>query len=145
MTLPSLTSTSVRASGATNAWREVKLQVAPQVKESLCQLGPSYIKLGQALASRPDLVGAEVAEELVQLQDNLPPFDTKTALEVIKEDLAADQGAASELLQSLQDAEPVAAASLGQVYQGRCRGRLVAVKVQRPLARRLAAVDAALL
>jgi len=103
--------------------------------------------LGQALASRPDLVGAEVAEELVQLQDNLPPFDTAVALQVIQDDFSTvkDQSAAQEILRSLESAEPVAAASLGQVFRGFCRGRSVAVKVQRPMARRLAAVDAALL
>ncbi|CAE7278215.1 unnamed protein product, partial [Symbiodinium necroappetens] len=67
----------------------------------------------------PDLVTSEVADELVQLQDDLAPFDTVRALDIIKEELALaeDQHAASKLLSSLQDAEPVAAASLGQVYQ----------------------------
>ncbi|CAK9029502.1 unnamed protein product [Durusdinium trenchii] len=129
------------------AWAQIRLKLAPEVRRSLCQLGPSYIKLGQALASRPDLVGGELAEELVQLQDSLPAFDTKDALEVIKQEFqgAQDPAAAQELLKSLEGAVPKAAASLGQVYQGVLRGRSVAVKVQRPEARRLAAVDAALL
>ncbi|CAJ1383639.1 unnamed protein product [Effrenium voratum] len=128
------------------AWSTVGLTLAPQVRRSLCELGPSYIKLGQALASRPDLVGVQVADELIQLQDQLPPFDSEEALRVVREELCEVQDeAATELLQSLEGAEVVAAASLGQVYRGFVRGRAVAVKVQRPDARRLAAVDAALL
>ncbi|CAK9034991.1 unnamed protein product [Durusdinium trenchii] len=138
---------STATATARQAWAQIRLKLAPEVRRSLCQLGPSYIKLGQALASRPDLVGGELAEELVQLQDSLPAFDTKDALEVIKQEFqgAQDPAAAQELLKSLEGAVPKAAASLGQVYQGVLRGRSVAVKVQRPEARRLAAVDAALL
>ena len=65
--------------------------LGPQVRESLCCLGPSYIKLGQALASRPDLVGADMASELTEMQDSLPAFDSSEAFEVMRQEWAGHQ------------------------------------------------------
>ena len=100
-----------------------------QLCELLTKLGPAFVKAGQALSTRPDLVSPVVLEELSALQDHLPPFSNTMAMACIAEDLGAPVG---ELFAELSR-EPVSAASLGQVYKGRLPdGRAVAVKVQRP-------------
>ena len=146
VTLERLSGGSARDGDA--VWAQLRTSLAPGVADGLVALGPSYIKFGQSLASRPDLVSAEVASELVRLQDALPPFDLDQALRILERELgtdARDQEAARGLLKSLRGVQPVAAASLGQVYKGAVGGRAVAVKVQRPSVRRAAAADAALL
>ena len=99
-----------------------------RLARALERLGPAYIKLGQMLATRPDIVGAEVAEALEHLQDRLPPFPTQQA----RAEIAASFGRPVEELFS-SFGEPVAAASIAQVHgrDQRCR-RAVAVKVLRP-------------
>jgi predicted unusual protein kinase regulating ubiquinone biosynthesis (AarF/ABC1/UbiB family) len=101
----------------------------------LTNLGPAYIKIGQALSTRPDLVPPIFLEELSQLQDQLPPFPNEIAFRFIEEELGAPP---SQVFAELSD-HPMAAASLGQVYKGRLpSGEAVAVKVQRPgLAKRI--------
>ena len=104
-------------------------QRAIQLRELLTRLGPAYIKIGQALSTRPDLVPPLFLEELTRLQDQLPPFPNDIALHFIEMELGAP---ASEVYGELSP-NPVAAASLGQVYKGRLKtGEAVAVKVQRP-------------
>ena len=92
-------------------------------------LGPTFIKVGQALSTRPDLIRKDFLEELIKLQDQLPPFDSARAFEIIEAELDRKISATySEI-----SPEPVAAASLGQVYRARLlTGEAVAVKVQRP-------------
>jgi predicted unusual protein kinase regulating ubiquinone biosynthesis (AarF/ABC1/UbiB family) len=109
---------------------------AVQLRELLTNLGPAYIKIGQALSTRPDLVPAEYLEELARLQDQLPPFPNDVAYQFIEEELGAPP---AEIYAELT-VSPIAAASLGQVYKGKLKsGELVAVKVQRPdLAQRIA-------
>lgn len=104
-------------------------KLATQLREILTRLGPTFIKVGQALSTRPDLIRKDYLEELVKLQDQLPPFPNEQAFAIIEQELDCSvDDAFSEL-----SAEPVAAASLGQVYRGRLRtGEEVAVKVQRP-------------
>ena len=95
----------------------------------LADLGPAFIKAGQALSTRPDIVPPVLLEELARLQDQLPAFPSDLAMACIEEDLGAP---VAELYGQL-DAEPISAASLGQVYRGSLPdGRAVAVKVQRP-------------
>ncbi|HEY9666172.1 MAG TPA: AarF/ABC1/UbiB kinase family protein, partial [Coleofasciculaceae cyanobacterium] len=109
---------------------------AIQLRELLTKLGPAYIKVGQALSTRPDLVPPIYLEELALLQDQLPPFPNEVAYQFIEEELGdRPEGIYAELTP-----QPVAAASLGQVYKGKLKtGETVAVKVQRPgLARRIA-------
>ena len=95
----------------------------------ITDLGPCYIKLGQALSTRPDLVRQDWLEELSNLQDNLPAFDHKIALKTIEDELGSP---ASKLFQDFPN-KPIASASLGQVYKARIsKNNFVAVKVQRP-------------
>ena len=102
---------------------------AIQLKELLTDLGPAYIKIGQALSTRPDLVAPTYLEELTQLQDQLPPFSNEIAYRFIEEEL----GFPPEIIYSELSPNPIAAASLGQVYKGKLKsGETVAVKVQRP-------------
>lgn len=102
---------------------------AAKLREILTRLGPAYIKVGQALSTRPDLVPPSYLEELTKLQDQLPPFPNEIAFQFIQEEL----GEHPEEIYAEISADPVAAASLGQVYKGRLRsGETVAIKVQRP-------------
>ncbi|MGD1853528.1 MAG: ABC1 kinase family protein [Leptolyngbyaceae cyanobacterium] len=102
---------------------------ATQLREVLTKLGPAYIKIGQALSTRPDLVPPAFMEELVKLQDQIPPFPNEIAFRLIKEDL----GQTPQAIYAEISSDPVAAASLGQVYKGKLRtGEDVAIKVQRP-------------
>ncbi|MFO7628045.1 MAG: AarF/ABC1/UbiB kinase family protein [Prochlorococcaceae cyanobacterium] len=107
----------------------VQKQLAIKIRSTLAELGPCFIKVGQALSTRPDLVRRDWLEELTRLQDDLPPFEHAIALAIIEEELGAPP---TELFASFP-AHPVAAASLGQVYKARlASGEWVAVKVQRP-------------
>ncbi|MBN3906328.1 MAG: AarF/ABC1/UbiB kinase family protein [Nostoc sp. NMS1] len=115
---------------------------ATQLRVLLTQLGPAYIKIGQALSTRPDLVPTVYLEELTKLQDQLPPFPNELAYQFIKEEL----GAPPEEVYAELSAQPIAAASLGQVYKGKLKtGEEVAVKVQRPDLRERIAIDLYLL
>jgi len=111
---------------------------AIELREILTELGPTYIKIGQALSTRPDLVPPTYLEELAQLQDQLPPFDNSIAYQFIEEEL----GSPPEEIYAEISTEPVAAASLGQVYKGKLKtGEAVAIKVQRPDLYRRIAID----
>ncbi|MBD2578519.1 AarF/ABC1/UbiB kinase family protein [Oscillatoria sp. FACHB-1406] len=108
---------------------ENQRQRAVQLRQLLTRLGPTYIKIGQALSTRPDLVPATYLEELAYLQDQLPPFPNEVAYRFIEEEL----GYPPEYFYAELSPNPVAAASLGQVYKGKLKtGETVAVKVQRP-------------
>jgi predicted unusual protein kinase regulating ubiquinone biosynthesis (AarF/ABC1/UbiB family) len=108
---------------------------AAQLRTLLTDLGPAYIKIGQALSTRPDLVPPQYLDELTRLQDQLPPFPNEVALRYIEQELGAP---AAEVYGEISP-HPVAAASLGQVYKGKLKsGEAVAIKVQRPgLAQRI--------
>jgi predicted unusual protein kinase regulating ubiquinone biosynthesis (AarF/ABC1/UbiB family) len=106
-----------------------KYERASRLREILTQLGPTYIKVGQALSTRPDLVRKDFLEELIKLQDQLPAFDNELAMQIIESQL---KRSVEELYKEISP-RPVAAASLGQVYKARLyTGEEVAVKVQRP-------------
>ena len=111
---------------------------ASQLRELLTRLGPTFIKVGQALSTRPDLIRKDFLEELIKLQDQLPPFDNAIAYQIIETELDRP---ISEVFSELSP-KPVAAASLGQVYRGRLvTGEEVAVKVQRPNLRPVITLD----
>ncbi|XP_024003876.1 uncharacterized protein LOC18027260 isoform X2 [Eutrema salsugineum] len=99
------------------------------LKETMLHLGPTFIKVGQSLSTRPDIIGTEISKELSELHDRIPPFPWPEAAKIIEEEL----GAPVESFFSQFSQETVAAASFGQVYRGRTLdGSDVAVKVQRP-------------
>lgn len=102
-------------------------------RRTLEQLGPTFIKFGQFLSIRPDLVAPEFCEEFRKLQDNVPPFPFVDAHRQIALELGADP---EEIFSELHET-PVAAASVAQVQRGRLvSGEEVAVKIQRPGVRR---------
>lgn len=112
------------------------------LRESLIGLGPTFIKIGQALGTRADLLPLEYVTELATLQDQVPPFSTAEAFQIIESELGRS---VHECYPEI-DSEPIAAASLGQVYRARlATGEEVAVKVQRPNLEATIAFDIAIL
>jgi predicted unusual protein kinase regulating ubiquinone biosynthesis (AarF/ABC1/UbiB family) len=102
---------------------------AVEIRQLLTKLGPAFIKIGQALSTRPDIVPPTYMDELAQLQDQLPAFGNEIAFQFIREELGADP---SEIYAEISP-YAIAAASLGQVYKGKLHtGEKVAIKVQRP-------------
>jgi len=109
-------------------------------REKLVELGPAYIKLGQILSTRPDMIPPAYVKELEHLQDNVPPMDIEEVERCIEEDL----GARIHKLFASFDETPLGSASLGQVHAAQLRdGRDVVVKVQRPGIREILAEDIA--
>ena len=102
---------------------------AKQLTALLVELGPAFVKAGQALSTRPDIIPVVLLEELSQLQDQLPGFSGDKAMELIEKDL--DKNINDIFLKI--DKDPISAASLGQVHKAILKdGEVVAVKVQRP-------------
>lgn len=112
---------------------------AKQLLETISGLGPAIIKGGQALASRSDLMPSEYLDQLQKLQDDVPRFDNGVALATVEEELQVNFDDVFELVEK----EPIAAASIGQVYKARLRrnGDLVALKIQRPKCEEIIALD----
>ena len=109
--------------------KSVQKNLSKYLFDVITDLGPCFIKLGQALSTRPDLVRQDWLTELTNLQDNLPPFKHKIALKIIEDELGLP---ANELFDDFPD-EPIASASLGIVYKARKKNNnFCAVKVQRP-------------
>ena len=102
---------------------------ATQLREKLTKLGPAFVKVGQALSTRPDLLPAQYLDELTTLQDALPTFSDADAFETVE----AELGKPLEDVFAMITPSPIAAASLGQVYRATLKdGKEVALKVQRP-------------
>jgi predicted unusual protein kinase regulating ubiquinone biosynthesis (AarF/ABC1/UbiB family) len=113
-----------------SARKEARLaKQAVWLRENLVDLGPTFIKIGQALGTRADLLPLAYVKELATLQDQVPPFESATAFARIESELGRPL---HECYPEI-DSEPIASASLGQVYRARLvSGEEVAVKVQRP-------------
>lgn len=118
---------------------DVEVKRAAQLRNTIVSLGPFFIKLGQALSIRPDILSPRAMVELQQLCDKVPCFDSALAMRTIEEELGRPP---SEIF-SKMTAEPVAAASLGQVYKATLAetGEEVAVKVQRPFVLETVSLD----
>jgi predicted unusual protein kinase regulating ubiquinone biosynthesis (AarF/ABC1/UbiB family) len=123
--------------------KEARLeQQASWLRESLIDLGPTFIKIGQALGTRADLLPLAYVKELATLQDQVPSFPTAQAFARIESEL----GLSLHECYPEIDSEPIASASLGQVYRARlASGEEVAVKVQRPNLEKLISFDIAIL
>ena len=115
---------------ASGRFSESEASLAKDLRILFEKLGPTYVKLGQFLSIRPDIIGEVAMKELKTLQDGVKRFPTEEAMEVIKIEYGIDD--IYEVFEELSE-EPVAAASLAQVYKGKLKtGEIVAVKVQRP-------------
>ena len=106
---------------------ETRRRRANRVLDSLLTLGPTFIKLGQLLSTRPDILPPEYIDVLSQLQDEVPPAEWSAAREVVE----AELGPVDEAFDDF-DPDPISGASLGQVYTAKVDGDEVAVKVRRP-------------
>jgi len=115
-----------------------KLSRAERVRMAFEELGPTYVKLGQVLSTRPDLIPVDFTEELSKLQDKVPPFSFDAAKKTIESEFAKPL---DELFASF-DEIPFASASIGQVHRAVLEdGEMVAVKVQRPGIKKIIEVD----
>ena len=106
---------------------EQRRQRAQVLLETLLTLGPTFIKLGQLLSTRPDVLPPEYVEEFSKLQDRVPPADWERAREVVESEIGPVSEAFSDF-----NTESISGASLGQVYYAEVDGDPVAVKVRRP-------------
>ena len=118
--------------------RVEKLTRAERMRMAFEELGPTYVKLGQVLSTRPDLIPVDLTQELSKLQDEVPPFPFSDAKKIIESEL----GLLSEDIFESLDEIPIASASIGQVHRARLKdGEDVAIKVQRPGIRKTIEVD----
>ncbi|MGL5641325.1 MAG: ABC1 kinase family protein, partial [Paraclostridium sp.] len=114
----------------TNPPAEIKnMSTGERLRRALEELGPTYVKLGQILSTRKDLLDQSIIDELVKLRDNVEVFDTDIAMKILREELNVP---ISDIFLEFNHT-PIAAASLGQVYEATLQsGDSVIVKIQRP-------------
>ena len=117
-----------------NWWRREKLTPGQALRKTLEELGPIFIKFGQALSTRPDILPPDIARELCKLQDKVPPFPSEKALEIIE---AAFGRSAFEIFAEF-DTQALASASMAQVHAAKLKtGEDVVVKILRPNMRKI--------
>ena len=115
-----------------------RLTRSERVRMALEDLGPTFVKLGQVLSTRPDLIPVEFVEELSKLQDDVPPFPYAEVAQIISSELGALPG---DIFRQFEE-RPLGAASIGQVHRAHLKdGEDVVVKVQRPGIRKIIEVD----
>ncbi len=115
-----------------------RLSRQERLRMAMEELGPTFVKLGQLLSTRPDFIPSEYLSELAKLQDKVPPFPYEEVVAIFKEELGSDP----EELFTWFDPTPLAAASIGQVHRATMKdGAEVVVKVQRPNIENTIAVD----
>lgn len=106
-----------------------KMTSGERLRYALQELGPTYVKMGQILSTRRDLLDKDMIEELEKLRDDVSFFETETAMKIIEDEIKMP---VDEIFESISS-EPIAAASIGQVYEATLKtGESVIVKVQRP-------------
>lgn len=139
VTLPLLTKVvSMAVRGGSEELMRNAGALAKDMRISAEKLGPTFVKAGQMLSARPDILPPEALDELAYLQDAVPPFDTPTAIAIVENELGKPF---NEVFVNFSEA-PVAAASLAQVYKATLTtGEEVAVKVQRPHVRATVSKD----
>lgn len=118
-------------------WRDFAAPRGARLRSACEELGPIFVKFGQLLSTRPDLVPADIAKELQSLQDRVPPFATKEVTTILNRMAQRRTGGEYQTLFSTVDLTPVASASVAQVHfatigWGPLAGREVAVKLVRP-------------
>lgn len=131
---------SIAWDSLTGNTEDIEVRRAADLRRTIISLGPFFIKLGQALSIRPDVLSPRAMVELQQLCDKVPSFDNELAMQTIREELKCAD--VSDVFSEIT-ADPVAAASLGQVYRATLResGDVVAVKVQRPFVLETVSLD----
>ncbi|MFC7167569.1 ABC1 kinase family protein [Halospeciosus flavus] len=113
--------------GSRRVTEEMRLRRAKRLLDTLLTLGPTFIKLGQLLSTRPDVLPPEYVDVLSELQDRVPPAEWEGAREVLEDELGPVDEAFDDF-----ERDPISGASLGQVYRAEYEGEPVAVKVRRP-------------
>jgi ubiquinone biosynthesis protein len=115
-----------------------KLSRAERVRMAFEELGPTYVKLGQILSTRPDLIPVDFTQELSKLQDKVPPF----SFDAVKATIEKEFGKPLKDLFVFINEKPFASASIGQVHSAKLEnGEMVAVKVQRPGIKKIIEID----
>ncbi|MFQ5587040.1 MAG: ABC1 kinase family protein, partial [Thermodesulfobacteriota bacterium] len=133
-------SVSKRLQGKKAMRKGEALPDAVRLRQALEELGPSFIKIGQVLSTRADLLPDDYVKELLKLQDRVPPFDFEEVVQIVEGELKAPLG---ELFQKIEE-EPIAAASIAQVHRAVTKdGKEAVVKVQRPRIDGIIATDIA--
>ena len=116
---------------------QAKVEAATFIRDGLLRLGPTFVKLGQVISTRTDVLPVEYTDILKTLQDDVPGFSTQRAKDIIFFELGKD---CDSVFQNFS-VEPLAAASLGQVHTAMYKGKKVAIKVQRAGLKELFDVD----